>query len=134
MNKEKCVKVALDKPVKLNDKWYNPPRTLKVEASIASEIVLAKAGHFTDPDEAVDVNTNKPVSSLSVEERDSLVSILCDIDGISTDLAEKLVDAGLKSIVDVYESDMSTLTDIKGIGEKLVKTIQASAGDLIDDE
>lgn len=142
MDKNKIVKIALDKPVKLNSKWYNPPRTLKVELSIASDIILAKAGHFTDPDEAVDVSeleNLKDTKSLTGSgnanpNRDSVVSALCDIEGISTDLAEKLIDAGFTSVNDVYNADAEALCVVKGIGEKLVKTIQESASALVTPE
>jgi len=142
MEKNKIVKIALDKPVKLNQTWYNPPRTIKVELSIASDIILAKAGHFTDPDESVDVDELENLQDTKSltgngkdnQNRDSVVSSLCDIDGVSTDLAEKLVDAGFTSINDVYNAEPEDLMEIKGIGAKLVKAIQESAAELVEPE
>lgn len=137
MSDEKLYKLRLTKPVKLGEYWKDPGMTVKVDKKIAAEIVLNKAGEFTDPDESIDTRTLKNIvkdGTSNGEEinRATIVSELCEIEGVSTEVAENLIDAGFLSVQDVAEANEEDLVKIKGIGKKSAPKIVESAEEIVE--
>lgn len=139
MSEMKLYKIKLTKPVKLGEYWKDPGLVVKVDKDAAADIVTNKAGEFTDPEEAIAEKDLKSKSQNSAnpdsgnQERDSIISALCNIDGVSTEIAENLVDAGYDSIESIAEADEDELIEIKGIGKKSVERIIESATEIVED-
>jgi len=62
----------------------------------------------------------------------SAIEELCELDGVESDIAQRLIDAGFTTVKDVYEADSAALVKIKGIGEKSCIKIQESAETIIE--
>lgn len=65
-------------------------------------------------------------------EYEKAIEELMPIDGINEDLADRLFDAGYKSVKDIAEADPDELQKVKGIGKKNCETIQDSADEILD--
>lgn len=139
MSDEKLYKIKLTKPAKIGGRWYKPSECVKVDKGIATDIISNKGGEFTDPDESfmpqkqTYVNPLNPGSKKTIDHA-TIVSNLCDIDGISTDIAESLLEAGYTSITDIYDAEVEDLIKVKGIGKKSAEKIIDSACDFVDEE
>lgn len=139
MKEQKLYKLRLTKQAKIGGRWYQSGSVVKVDKAITSDLVLNDGADFTDPDEAFTVDKSvRPVNPANPDsrrkDRDTIVAELCDIDGVSTDIAENLVDAGYTTINDVYNAEPEDLVKIKGIGNKSAPQIIESAGELVEED
>jgi DNA-directed RNA polymerase alpha subunit len=139
---ERLVKIKLTGPVKIGKNWYDSGRVVKVNRSDAADIILNHVGEFTDPEDSfvkddlkdLRINPSNPDANKRQKLREEIISELCNVDGISTEIAENLIDSGFTSINDVFNAEEEELIKIKGIGKKSAPKIIESAGDLAEEE
>lgn len=142
VTKEKEIWIVIYTSIKMGPTWIHankrgqPPKRVKLPYSSAISVIGHKKGAFCDPADAegdVPDLVNKVVDEEPGTEHETLVSTLCNVDGVNMNIAEKLIDKGFKSVENLAEADLDKLTEIKGIGEKLAETIQNSAVDILED-
>lgn len=138
MENETVYKIKVTKSLKINGAWYDPDRCIKVNEDIASQIILNDAGEFTDPDQAIPKSKLRKlqVSSMNPDSyskgREDIIAELSELDGVTVDIAENMVDAGFTSIEDVIRAEKEELISIKGIGSRSASKILNSANSFVN--
>ena len=121
------MKIQLKRSCKIEGVWRDPGSIVEIADQDANRLLTLKAA-----ERLVEVTTEDDV----VTDDESLEAIeeLEKIDGVSSELAELLYEAGYKTIQQVAEAEPEDLIRLKGIGKKSVETIQDSAEELLEDE
>lgn len=127
------MKIRLLVSVKIDKDWHEAGTIIDREDSFCGSLIRQKAAEvyegkimLTDP-----VNVDEEIEA-SEEDLTEMAEELCKIDGINSDLAYKLIEAGYGTIQSVAEAVPADLLAIKGIGKKTIKGIQESAEDLME--
>jgi len=119
------MKIQLTKSVKISGSWRNPGFVTEIDNKEANRLLVLKACIELSDVLVADLPTDEEVEDSFNE--------LETIDGVSTELAEMLYEAGYKTVQQVAEADPEDLIRIKGIGRKNVEKIQDSAEELLEE-
>jgi len=119
------MKIQLTKSVKISGSWRNPGSVVEIDNKEANRLLVLKACIELSDVLVADLPTDEEVEDSFNE--------LETIDGVSTELAEMLYEAGYKTVQQVAEADPEDLIRIKGIGKKNVEKIQDSAEELLEE-
>lgn len=134
--KERTVKIAIKKSTKWNKRWIHPAAAGKPKLvidcpySIAVQIVGLEAGDFCDPDDEKGNVPDLTSYKNNGVDPDSMTSVLCDIDCVDNDIAELLISNGFTNIDIIVSSEVSEISSVDGISEKLATQIKRDASEL----
>lgn len=124
------MKVQLLRSVKDGSGWHESGAIIDYEDQLAKKLIRQHvAAALATPAIGESVFVNEASADADDTER---LEQLMTIDGVSSDIASKLLSAGLRTVQDVAEAQLETLTAIKGISRKLATKIRESADDIVD--
>lgn len=119
------MKIQLTRSCKIEGVWRNPGSIVEIADKDASRLLTLKAA-----ERLVEITTEDDV--VTDDESAEAIEDLAQIDGVSSELAEILYEAGYKTIQQVAEAEPEDLIRLKGVGKKSVEKIQDSAEELLE--
>lgn len=127
------MRVRLLRSVKVDKTWMEPGLVCDLEDEIAESLICQKAAELLEePIMVADSEEDETGREATTEELAEMAEELTKIEGINTDLAYRLIEAGFATVQSVAEAFPEDLMKVKGIGKKSVSAIQESAEDIID--
>lgn len=124
------MKVQLLRSVKDDSGWHESGAIIDYEDQLAKKLIRQ---HVAVAISTPAIGESAFVNEVSMVADDTeRLEQLMTIDGVSSDIASKLLSAGLRTVQDVAEAQLETLTAIKGVSKKLANKIRESADDVLD--
>lgn len=129
------MKIRLLVSVKDGKTWYEPGTILERSDEEANALIVQRAAETlvnTLPVINVTEGEVSSVEEVSEEDLSEMAEELMKIDGMTREVAYRLIEVGFQTIQAVAEARPEDLQEIKGLSKKKIATIQESAEDLID--
>lgn len=128
------MKIRLLVLVKDGKTWYEPGSILERSDEEANSLIFQRAAEALVDTPIINVAEGEVASVKEVSEEDlsEMAEELMKVDGITREIAYRLIEVGFQTVQAVAEARPEDLQEIKGLSKKKIATIQESAEDLID--
>jgi ERCC4-type nuclease len=127
------MKIRLLVSVKDGKVWYEPGTILERSSEEASSLIAQKAAEVIGDDPVLNTAEGVvPVKEIGEEDLSEMAEELMKVDGITREIAYRLIEAGFQTVQAVAEARVEDLQEIKGLSKKKIASIQGAAEDLID--
>ena len=132
------MRVRVIRSVKVDGSWISPGTIREFENTEAQRLIRLRAVEMLEITSSVPVNEiaedDSNDETYTDEELAIIAKDLCKIDGVTNDIAYRLIEYGYTDAMLVMEANATDLLKIKGIGNKNVNKIQESAEDVYDSD
>lgn len=128
------MKIRLLVSVKDGKTWYEPGTILERSSEEANALIVQRAAEALGDTPVLNPEEGKVASVTEASEEDlsEMAEELMKVDGITREIAYRLIEAGFQTVQAVAEARPEDLQEIKGLSKKKIATIQEAAEDLID--
>lgn len=127
------MKIRLLVSVKDGKDWFEPGTILERSSEEANSLITQKAAEVLGDTPVLNQEGDvASVEETSEEVLTEMVEELMKVDGITREIAGRLIEAGFQTVQAVAEARVEDLQEIKGLSKKKISLIQESAEDLID--